>query len=134
MFRRTIVAGLLAILAIPSAISEPLTKAEAWDYLKANPKAAAEDIVALDSIERAVPEISKPRLVIVYDENGTISAYWDPEPTLELSIADRLFYEITLPEAEADGPKPGRIPRWVAIGAGIAGLAGGIWLGSTLSR
>jgi len=106
----------------------PLTLDEARAYVLQNPEAAAEDVVALDAIERAVPLATLPAFVFAWTSEGVAVGWSGP---MVLSIAGRLEYELTLPPAYAGAPKPDPW-RWI-VPAGAGALAG-LVLGIVLTR
>ncbi len=116
------------LMAVKLYGEEPLTIDEARAYVLQNPEAAAEDVVALDTIERAVPLATMPSFVFAWTADGVAVGWTGP---LILAIAGRLEYEITLPPAFAPGPRPDPW-RWI-VPAGAGALAG-LVLGIVLTR
>lgn len=120
---------LLAALVLPlAAESPPLTLAEARAYVASYPEAAAEDIVALDAIERAIPEATMPAGALIFAGDRIAWAWAGP---LELRVAGRLAYRIELPTASARAPRP---PWWLYVAAAGGGLLAGVLLGAAASR
>lgn len=123
---------MLVVMVILMAVrlhgEEPLTLDEARAYVLQNPEAAAEDVAALDAIERAVPFATMPSFVFSWTADGVAVGWSGP---LILSIAGRLGYELTLPPAFAPAPRPDPW-RWI-VPAGAGALAG-LVLGIVLTR
>lgn len=116
------------LMAVKLYGEEPLTLDEARAYVLQNPEAAAEDVAALDAIERAVPFATMPSFVFSWTADGVAVGWSGP---LILSIAGRLGYELTLPPAFAPAPQPDPW-RWI-VPAGAGALAG-LVLGIVLTR
>lgn len=120
--------ALIALAAVRAFSEEPLTLDEARAYVAQNPEAAAEDVAALDAIERAVPLATMPSFVFAWTPDGVALGWSGP---LVLSIAGRLEYELTLPPAFAPATRPDPW-RWI-VPAGAGALAG-LVLGIVLTR
>ena len=93
---------MVVLMAVRLHAEEPLTLDEARAYVAQNPEAAAEDVAALDAIERAVPLATLPALVFSWTADGVAVGWSGP---LILSIAGRLEYDLTLPPAFAPAPE-----------------------------
>ncbi|MFP4378690.1 MAG: hypothetical protein ACLFP4_16735 [Spirochaetales bacterium] len=86
----------LCCVAIGSAY-EPLTEAEAREYVERFPAEAAEDVQALDRVEHEEPELELPTYnVIVIDDEILLI----PRSPLTVTVG-HLGWEITLPEQRA---------------------------------
>ena len=95
-----------------------------WEELTREERLA--ELRKLDEIEHAQPQFDEPRLIIVQTESGKIHSYFSGP--LLIDIAGHLQYEITLPEATAQGIRNRNIWTWFGIGVG-AGV--GITIGFT---
>jgi hypothetical protein len=105
--------------ATTSSASEPLTEAEALEYVQRFPEAAAADVMRLEAIERVVPEITFPQYLIVVTQDGRMLEV-TATPQNELRIdAGTVGWEIIPPtlRKRVDGPPRGA--SVVAIGAGF---------------
>lgn len=128
LFYALMLVVMVVLMAVRLHGEEPLTLDEARAYVAQNPGAAAEDVAALDAIERAMPIATMPALVFSWTADGVAVGWTGP---LILSIAGRLEYEFTLPPAFAPGPRPDPW-RWI-VPAGAGALAG-LVLGLVLTR
>ena len=128
LFYALMLVVMVILMAVRLYGEDPLTLDEARAYVLQNPEAAAEDVAALDAIERAVPLATMPSFVFSWTADGVAVGWSGP---LILSIAGRLEYELTLPPAFALGPRPDPW-RWI-VPAGAGALAG-LVLGIVLTR
>lgn len=115
---RRLIAGVLllgmvqAIWAFDSPTDEEL--ASWWESLSRTERLA--ELRKLDEIEHAQPQLDEPRLIIIQTESGKIHSYFSGP--LLVDIAGHLQYEITLPEATAQGIRKRNVWVWAGVGAG----------------
>lgn len=110
---------ILLALALPLAAEAPLSLEEARAALAARPEEAAEDIVALDAIERAIPTAFMPLPVFIFTGRKVGLSWAGP---LKLTVAGRLEYALTLPTSSAPLP---RARAWPYVAVGVAGVVVG---------
>lgn len=117
---------LLAILTIPTA--EALDEAEAWDYIRARPHDAVQDILRLNVLETTVPVAGE---VVLSVQIVGRDVYVIPAGPVEV-VHGHISYTLTIDEAVARDviPPPRRIGPWVT-GALFAGVLAGV-VGSAL--
>jgi hypothetical protein len=124
--RLLVIAALVIEAAVAGAAEAPITLEEARAYMERDPEGAAADIVDLDAIEAAVPEVEMPGVVVTVTDRAAVVTYTGP---MMVDVAGRLRYAITLPEARVEIPRSR--PRWgvgvvVAVACAVVGFVGGM--------
>lgn len=120
----------VVVIAAPVQATEPseLTREEAESYIRYAPiDEVVDDIIALDRLERSVPDVDVPRAVVV-THGDDVSVVW-PGP-VSVTIDGRLKYLIELPEVRAEGIVPRPPSRWPLHIAGAVGVAAAGAVGS----
>jgi hypothetical protein len=109
----------------------PLTLEEARAYVAAHPEDAALDVVALDTIELAVPTVRLPLTVLTVTDDVAVVTYAGP---IVVDVAGgRLLYEVRLPEVRVRIAPRGFPWGTVVVAVVVAAAAGfvGGWAAGT---
>lgn len=125
MSKRCTLLVIVALCSIAtSSAYEPLSEAEAREYVDRFPEAAAEDVRALDAVENEEPAVEIPtyNVIVVSDE-----VILDPREPLAITVG-HLGWEITLPEQRA-AYEPETHSRFADIlASGAVGIGIGVFL------
>jgi hypothetical protein len=98
---------------------EPLTEAEALQYVRQAPEAAAADVMKLEAIENAVPIVDVPQFFhVVTREGNELVIHSAPRGLLRIDAAS-VGWTITLPSSETRVVERSRGSPVLLVGAGF---------------